>query len=103
MYPRIKSVTPLPDLLLSVLFDDGRRVVYDVKEDLHLPGYSVLQDQPGLFEQVQLDTSRTVVFWSEDVDLPSDSILEYGKSDLEADIDAVVAENLPAWKRLAEE
>jgi len=103
MYPRIKSVTPLPDLILSVLFDDGKRVVYDVKEDLHLPGYSVLQDQPGLFEQVQLDTSRTVVFWSEDVDLPSDSILEYGKSDLESDMDAVVAENLPAWKRLAEE
>lgn len=103
MYPRIKSVTPLPDLLLSVLFDDGKRVVYDVKEDLHLPGYSVLKDQPGLFEQVQIDTSRTVVFWSEDVDLPSDSILEYGKSDLAADIDAVVAKNLPAWKRLAEE
>ena len=79
MYPRIKSVTPLPDLLLSVLFDDGKRVIYDVKEDLHLPGYSILQDQPGLFEQVQLDTSRTVVFWSEDVDLPSDTIREYGK------------------------
>lgn len=102
MYPRIKSVKPLPDLMLSVVFDDGRRVLYDVKEDLHLPGYSILQEQRGLFEQVQLDTSRTVVYWSEDVDLPSDSILEYGKSDIESDMDAVVAENLPAWKRLAE-
>lgn len=103
MYPRIKSIKPLPDLMLSVVFDDGRRVLYDVKEDLHLPGYHVLKDQRGLFEQVQLDTSRTVVYWSEDVDLPSDSILEYGKSDLESDMDAVVAENLTAWKRLAEE
>lgn len=102
MYPRIKSVKPLPDLMLSVIFDDGQRVLYDVKEDLHLPGYSILQEQRGLFEQVQLDTSRTVVYWSEDVDLPSDSILEYGKSDIESDMDAVVAENLPAWERLAE-
>ena len=81
MYPRIKSVKPLPDLFLSVAFDDGKRVLYDVKEDLHLPGYSVLQDQRGLFEQVQVDTSRTVVYWSEDVDLPSDSIYEYGKAE----------------------
>ena len=33
MIPRIKSVTPLPDYCLSVSFDDGRRVRYDVKED----------------------------------------------------------------------
>ena len=39
MIPRIKSVTPLPDYCLSVSFDDGRRVRYDVKEDFALPGY----------------------------------------------------------------
>lgn len=78
MYPRIKSVKPLPDLMLSVVFDDGKRVRYDVKTDLHLPGYSVLQDQHGLFEQVQLDTSRTVVYWSDEIDLPSDILYEYG-------------------------
>lgn len=41
MIPRIKSVTPLPDYCLSVSFDDGRRVRYDVKEDFALPGYGV--------------------------------------------------------------
>jgi hypothetical protein len=79
MIPRIESVTPLPDYCLSVSFDDGRRVRYDVKEDFALPGYSVLRDVHGLFQQVQLDESRTCVFWNEDVDLPSDTLYEYGK------------------------
>ncbi len=34
----------------------------------------------ALFNQVQLDSSRTCVYWNEDIDLPSDSIYEYGKS-----------------------
>ena len=79
MIPRIKSVPPLPDYCLSVSFDDGRRVRYDVKEDFALPGYGVLRDVHGLFQQVQLDESRTCVFWNEDVDLPSDTLYEYGK------------------------
>lgn len=52
---------------------------YDVKEDFSLPGYGVLRDVHGLFQQVQLDESRTCVFWNEDVDLPSDTLYEYGK------------------------
>ena len=79
MIQRIASVTPLSDYLLSVSFDDGKRVLYDVKEDFDLPGYSVLRDVFGLFQQVQLDKSRTVVYWNEDVDLPSDTIYEYGR------------------------
>lgn len=79
MIQRISSVTPLPDYMLSVSFDDGKRVLYDVKEDFGLPGYSVLRDVFGLFQQVQLDKSRTVVYWNEDVDLPSDTIYEYGR------------------------
>lgn len=79
MIPRIVSVSPLPDYLLSVAFDDGKLVEYDVKEDFSLPGYNILRDVFGLFQQVQLDDSRTVVFWSEDVDLPSDAIYQYGR------------------------
>ena len=33
----------------------------------------------GLFAQVQVDDSRTCVFWNENIDLPSDIIYEYGK------------------------
>ena len=62
MIRRIRTVRPLPDFLLSVSFEDGKRVVYDVKEDMGLPGYIALRDVRGLFEQVQLDPSRTCVY-----------------------------------------
>ena len=79
MIPRIISLKPTSDLLLQVVFDGGITVLYDVKEDLGLPGYQSLQSEPGLFESVQLDPSRTCVYWTEEIDLPSDTIYEYGK------------------------
>ena len=79
MIRRIQTVRPLPDFLLSVSFDDGKRVVYDVKEDMGLPGYVALRDVRGLFEQVQLDPSRTCVYWNSEIDFPSDAIYEYGR------------------------
>lgn len=79
MIRRIRTAQPLPDFLLSVSFDDGKRVVYDVKEDMGLPGYIALRDVRGLFEQVQLDPSRTCVYWNSEIDLPSDAIYEYGR------------------------
>ena len=79
MIQRISSVTPLPNYCLRVAFDDGRHVIYDVKEDFCLPGYSALRDVFGLFQQVQLDESRTCVFWNDNIDLPSHAIYEYGR------------------------
>ena len=76
---RILKLVPLPDFQLAAAFDDGRKVVYDVKEDLWLPGYHLLAEVPGLFQQVQLDESRTCVFWSDEIDLPSHAIYEYGR------------------------
>ena len=35
MLPRIKEVKPMPDYCLRVVFDDGRKVLYDVKEDIY--------------------------------------------------------------------
>jgi len=79
MIPRIKELVPLPDFLLRVVFDDGKTVLYDVKEDMEqIPTYRDLRLIRGLFDQVQLDKSRTCVFWNEEIDLPSDTIYEYG-------------------------
>lgn len=81
MIPRISHIEPMKDYCLSVTFDDGKHVIYDVKEDIQqLPGYSLLAQVTGLFQQVQLDQSRTCVYWTEDIDLPSHAIYEYGKS-----------------------
>lgn len=80
MIPRIREVKPLPEYMLSVLFDDGRAVVYDVKEDIdRIESYRALAQIHGLFNQVQLDKSRTCVYWNDEIDLPSDILYEYGK------------------------
>ena len=81
MIPRIKSLKPLEKYLLAVEFDDGHKVLYDVKEDIDsIPSFRTLLDKFGLFNQVQIDTSRTCVFWNDEIDLASDSIYEYGTS-----------------------
>lgn len=80
MMPRIHAVKPLPDYMLSVSFDDGVAVVYDVKEDIaQIESYRPLAQIHGLFDQVQLDKSRTCVYWNDEIDLPSDTLYEYGK------------------------
>lgn len=79
MIQRISSIKPLPDFLLPVAFDDGKRVIYDVKDDMNLPGYHLLREVIGLFQQVQLDESRTCVYWNDEIDLPSDAIYEFGQ------------------------
>lgn len=79
MIPRIKSIKPMEGFRLHVVFDDGRDVLYDVEEDIkNIPSYKDLKTIHGLFNQVQLDQSRTCVFWNDYIDLPSDTIYEYG-------------------------
>ena len=81
MISRIKKMSVLDDYILFVEFDDGYKVLYDVKDDIKtLPSFRALVDVYGLFKQVQLDTSRTCVYWNDKIDLASDSIYVYGKA-----------------------
>ena len=80
MIPRIKHITPLEDYILRVEFDTGEMVLYDVKEDIEtIPSFSPLRSVAGLFCRATLDSSRTCVVWTDSIDLPSDTILEYGR------------------------
>ena len=80
MIPRIRQISPMADYQLLVDFDDGQRVVYDVSEDIRdIPTFVELKSLPGLFESATLDSSRTVVVWNDHIDLPSDTILEFGQ------------------------
>ena len=80
MIPRIKNVIPLENFILFVEFDNGEKVLYDVKEDIEaLDDFKILLSQHSLFQNVQLDPSRTCVYWSDRIDIASDTILEYGK------------------------
>lgn len=77
MIPRIKKMSVLDDYILFVEFDDGYKVLYDVKDDIKtLPSFRALVDVYGLFKQAQLDTSRTCVYWNDKIDLASDMSME---------------------------
>lgn len=75
MIPRIKNYQALDNYMLYVEFDDGYKVMYDIRT---LPSFLPLLDICGLFKHVQLDSSRTCLFWNEDIDLASDCIYKYG-------------------------
>lgn len=79
MLSRIKKIEPSYDFTLKVEFDDGKKVIYDVKDDINtLPYYDDLKKIAGLFNQVKLDESRTIVYWNDYIDLPSHTLYEYG-------------------------
>lgn len=74
-----KKIEPCADYKLFITFDGCEEVIYDVNEDIQqIPDFAVLKTESGLFENFQLDESRTCIYWSDRVDLPSDSLLEYG-------------------------
>ena len=80
MIIRIKNIEPLDNFVLLVTFDDNKIMEYDMKDDIkELPGYSDLQTIPGLWQQVNIDESRTCVYWNDYIDLPSDILYEFGK------------------------
>ena len=80
MIPRIKSVEPQEGYRLLIQFDEGQTVIYDVSEDIEtLEDFAPLKAEPALFQNFQVDESRTCISWSDRIDLPSDTLLEYGK------------------------
>ncbi len=84
--------------MLFVRFDDGFEVLYDVKEDIAtIPDFKPLEATFGLWNQVQLDSSRTCVFCNDRIDLPSDTIYEYGEPLNGVD---VVAESMAEYAAL---
>jgi hypothetical protein len=79
MLPKIKTLQVLPEYELMLSFDSGERVVYDVLDDINnIEDFKIILTEQGLFGNVRLDKSRTVISWSDRVDLPSDTLLEYG-------------------------
>ena len=71
----------MDDFKLFVRFDEGKDVVYDFSDDIRdIAAFHELKTLPGLFKNARLDSSRTCVVWNERIDLPSDTIYEYGVS-----------------------
>ena len=80
MIPRISRIEPMADFKIRVTFDEGRTVVYDVGVDIkEIRAFEDLKSLPYLFKNATLDSSRTCIVWNERIDLPSDTIYEYGQ------------------------
>ena len=80
MIPRIKEIVPQEDYQLLVVFDDNYKVLYNLNEDIDtISEFKLLKNNLNLYKNLRLDESRTCVYWNERIDLPSDTIYEYGK------------------------
>lgn len=79
MIPKITSIIDRNEYKLEVHFDDGKQVIYDVSDDIKtIESFKDLINIPGLWEQFSLDQSRTCITWNDYIDIPSDTIYEYG-------------------------
>lgn len=80
MFHKVKSVTPMPDLVLLIHFAEGQAKVYDVKPLLgRLPQFNDLVSVHGLFELARVDAGGYGVSWNDDLDLSCEELWENGK------------------------
>ena len=67
MIPRIRKITNKDKYIILVEFDDGYKVLYDVKDDIKtLPSFRALVDVYGLFKQAQLDKPNLCILERQD-------------------------------------
>lgn len=92
MLPKISDIKPIKDYRLIVTFEDGKTVLYDLEEDIKTSDdFKRLTAIYGLFQQVKIDESKTCIYWNDRIDLPSDTLLEYGKVISEEEIKELLA------------
>ena len=79
MLQRISCLEMREDFQIFARFDDGKEVLYDMREDIAtIAPFKDLEEIPGLFAAGRLDKSRTCVEWNDFIDLPSHALYEYG-------------------------
>lgn len=88
MTHRIKSVKPLNDLKLSVLFQNGVEKEYDI-HGLYpvFPQFQELETNNELFGQVQVDTGGYGISWNDDLDLDAEELWDDGMEICTHDVD----------------
>ena len=78
MFHKVKNITALPGLKLSVQFTNGTTKIYDVAPLLdRFAAFEPLQDEK-LFSNVEVDTGGYGVVWNDDIDLSCDELWNNG-------------------------
>ena len=91
MFHKIKSVSALPDSMLSVQFSEGVTKLYDMKPLFEkLPVFGKLKDDPGEFGSVSVDTGGYGIVWDDDLDLSCDELWDNGTA-VETPFDGLMA------------
>lgn len=77
---RVREVKALDDLMLSVLFVNGVRKRYDVKQLISEMGqmFAPLRDDPALFRTVTVDCGGCGIAWNADIDISECELWERG-------------------------
>ena len=78
MFHKVKDISPLPEMRLSVQFANGTTKTYNVAPLLErFEAFKPLQDE-DLFSSVEADTGGYGVIWNDDIDLSCDELWENG-------------------------
>lgn len=78
---KIKSVEPLNNYRLSVVFLNGEKKEYDIKPLFEqIEDFKLLQHITGLFEQVTVDVGGYGICWNDNIDLSCNELYLHGKS-----------------------
>lgn len=79
MTHRIKSVQPLENFILLVVFQNGIEKKYDMSNLYPVfPQFREFENVPGLFRQVKVDAGGYGVSWNDGLDLDAEDIWEDG-------------------------
>ena len=80
MFHKIKSVNPLNNYKLSVIFAEGVTKIYDVKP--LFKKWAIFNDlkDPKLFIGVSVDKGGHGIIWNDNIDLSSEELYENGKT-----------------------
>ena len=75
---KVKEVSALTDLKLSVQFTNGTTKIYDAAPLMHrFSAFKLLKDE-SLFRDVAVDQGGYSIIWNDDLDLSCDEVWENG-------------------------
>jgi hypothetical protein len=77
-FPKIETVSPLPEKKLLVQFVGGQRKIYDCRALIEREPFSALQNE-SFFRQVKVDVGGYGILWSDQIDLSESELWINGK------------------------
>lgn len=79
MFHKIASVSPVGDMMLEAVFQNGDIRRYDVSPLLaRFPQFAALREVAGLFDSVHVEAGGYGISWNDDLDIESEDIWELG-------------------------